>query len=38
MEKTRVLIVTQEMDPYLNLSDISNITSKLPKHSHDKGM
>jgi starch synthase len=38
MEKTRVLIVTQEMDPYLNLSDISNITSKLPKHLHDKGM
>lgn len=38
MEKIRVLIVTQEMDPYLNLSDISNITSRLPKHLHDKGM
>ena len=38
MEKTRVLIVTQEMDPYLNLSDISRITSTLPKHLHDNGM
>lgn len=37
-EKTRVLIVTQEMDPYLNLSDISQVTSKLPKHLYDKGM
>jgi starch synthase len=38
MEKTRVLIVTQEMDPYLNLSEISKITTTLPKHLHDKGM
>lgn len=38
MDKKRVLIVTQEMDPYLNLSSVSNITSALPKDLQDSGL
>ncbi|NNC95952.1 MAG: glycogen/starch synthase [Chitinophagales bacterium] len=37
-DQKRVLLVTQEMDPYLNLSSISNITSQLPKYLSDQGM
>ncbi|MEX0813565.1 MAG: glycogen/starch synthase [Chitinophagales bacterium] len=38
MEKARVLIVTQEMNPYLNLSEISKIARSLPQHIQEKGM
>jgi starch synthase len=31
MEKKKVLIITQEMDPYTGLSELSDIASKLPK-------
>lgn len=38
MEKTRVLYVTQEMNPYLNLSEISKIARSLPQHTQEQGM
>ncbi len=38
MEKKRVLIVTQEMKPYLIKSSIAQITRELPQHIQDKGM
>ena len=38
MEKTRVLFVTQEMNPYLNLSEISKIARSLPQHTQENGM
>jgi len=38
MDKYRVLFVTQELQPYTALSEISEIVSKLPKHAHDQGM
>lgn len=38
MEKKRVLIVTQEMNPYLDLSDIASAISDLPKYLQDQGM
>ncbi|MEM0994094.1 MAG: glycogen/starch synthase [Bacteroidota bacterium] len=38
MDKKKVLIVTQEMDPYTALNDISNIARKLPQHIQEKGM
>lgn len=38
MEKRRVLIVTQEMNPYLDLSDIASTISELPKFLQDQGM
>lgn len=38
MEATRVLIVTQEMDPYLIQSEIAEISRKLPQHIHQNGM
>ena len=38
MDKTRVLIITQEMDPYTELSEISKIARQLPQHIQDKGM
>ncbi|MBT8218707.1 MAG: glycogen/starch synthase [Bacteroidia bacterium] len=38
MDKYRVLFVTQELQPYTALSEISEIVSKLPKYAHDQGM
>jgi starch synthase len=38
MTKKRVLIVTQEMQPFTVLSEISEITSKLPQYIQDQGM
>jgi len=38
MDKYRVLFVTQELEPYTALSEISEIVSKLPKYAHDQGM
>jgi starch synthase len=36
-EKKRVLIVTQELDPYTSLSEISDIVAKIPQHLHENG-
>ncbi len=38
MSKKRVLIVTQEMQPYTALSEISEIARKLPEFVQSKGM
>ena len=38
MSKKRVLFVTQEMDPYTTISEISNIVKTLAPHTHGKGM
>lgn len=38
MEKKKVLIVTQEMNPYTALSEISEIARKLPQHIQESGM
>jgi starch synthase len=38
MSKTKVLFVTQEMEPYTNLSEISSILNKLPLYTQDQGM
>ena len=38
MEKKRILIVTQEMDPYLALTEASKIANELPKYMQDKGV
>lgn len=38
MEKKRVLIVTQEMKPYLIQSEISKIIKDLPQHVQESGM
>jgi len=38
MDKTRVLIITQEMDPYTELSEIAKIARELPQHIQNKGM
>lgn len=37
MSKKRVLFVTQEMNPYTELSEISKIVRKLPQHVQEKG-
>ncbi len=37
-EKKKVLIVTQEMLPYTELSDISEIARKLPQYIQEQGM
>lgn len=37
-DKKRVLIVTQEMKPYLLVSEIANITRRLPQHIQESGM
>jgi len=37
-EKKKVLIVSQEMEPYTALSEISNIARKLPQYVQEKGM
>jgi hypothetical protein len=38
MEKKRILIVTQEMDPYINLTEASKIANSLPKYMQENGM
>ena len=38
MSKKKVLIVTQEMQPYTALSEISEIARKLPQYIQEKGM
>jgi starch synthase len=38
MEKKRVLLVTQEMDPYLVLTEIGNIVKKIAPFVHDNGL
>src|SRR5580704_16735551 len=38
MEKKRVLIVTQEMNPYLIETEISKIIKNLPQYIQDSGM
>lgn len=37
-QKTKVLIVTQEMEPYIDLSGIGKIVRRLPQHLQEKGM
>ncbi|MCO5281607.1 MAG: glycogen/starch synthase [Chitinophagales bacterium] len=37
MEKKRILIITQEMDPYINLTEASKILNQLPKHFLESG-
>jgi starch synthase len=37
-DTTRILFVTQEMEPYLVLSEIADLVNKLPKHCQEKGM
>ncbi len=36
--KTRVLMVTQEMNPYLMLTSVGEITRQLPQYLQEKGM
>lgn len=36
--KTRVLFITQEMQPYTALSEISDIVRKLPQYAQENGM
>lgn len=38
MSKKKVLIVTQEMHPYTAISEIAEITRKLPQHAQENGM
>lgn len=38
MDKKRILIVTQEMDPYLAITEASKIANELPKFMQDKGV
>lgn len=38
MSKKKVLIVTQEMDPYTAMNEVSNIARKLPQHIQENGM
>lgn len=38
MEKKRLLLVTQEMNPYNALSAISQIAQQIPQYMHDHGM
>lgn len=38
MEKKRILIVTHEMDPYVNLTTAAKIANSLPKYLQDSGM
>lgn len=38
MEKKRVLIVTHEMDPYINLTQAAKIANSLPKYLQENGM
>lgn len=38
MERKRVLLVSQEMDPYLVLTEIGNIVKKIAPYVHDNGL
>ena len=38
MSKKRVLFVTQEMQPYTALTEVSELVKSLPVYTHDKGM
>lgn len=38
MEKKRILIITQEMDPYVAFTEVSKIANELPKYMQDSGM
>ena len=38
MSKKRVLFVTQEMQPYTAISEISELVKSLPVYTHEKGM
>lgn len=38
MEKKKILIVTHEMDPYVNLTEASKIANSLPKYIQEQGM
>ncbi len=38
MSKKRVLFVTQEMNPYTTLTEISTLVKKLPQYAQEKGM
>lgn len=37
MEKKRILLVTQELDPYTAISQISDLVAKMPKFLQDNG-
>jgi len=37
-DSTRILFVTQEMDPYLVLTEMANLVNKLPKYCQENGM
>ena len=38
MSKKRILFVTQEMNPYTNLTEVSKVLRKLPQFTQDSGM
>ncbi|MCH8331891.1 MAG: glycogen/starch synthase [Bacteroidetes bacterium] len=38
MDKKRLLIVTQEMEPYIELSAIANVSRQLPQYAQEQGM
>lgn len=38
MEKKKILIITQEMDPYLAITEVSKIANELPKYMLESGM
>lgn len=38
MDKKKILIVTHEMDPYVNITNASKIANSLPKYLQDSGM
>lgn len=37
MEKKRLLLITQELDPYTEGTEVSNMVAKLPKYLQDNG-
>ncbi|MFZ4543301.1 MAG: glycogen/starch synthase [Saprospiraceae bacterium] len=37
MSKLKLLVVTQELDPYTELSEIASLVSRLPQYAQDKG-
>ena len=37
MSKKRVLFVTQEMNPYTAISQISEVVNKLPQYTNENG-
>lgn len=38
MSKSRVLFVSQEMNPYTVITEVSDLIKKLPQYTHEKGM